>query len=110
MGSCPQGVQGGLMSREQPKNPTRSKKAAVPSNVVALRPSQQQAEAPKKKRPPRPAKALPAVETEAAEAALSEMVRHLTGNAGPLEALRAQLQVVHALFQPKACYVARYEA
>ena len=99
------------MSREEPKRPVRSKKSPPPSNVVALRPS-----APKepvkqqRKRPVRPARELPAVEAEAAEAALTEMVRHLTGNAGPLEALRSQLQTVHALLQPKACYVARYDA
>lgn len=95
------------MSPEQPKRPLRPKKAAAPSNVVALRPAP---EAPqKKKRPARPARPLPPVATADGEAALTEMVRHLTGNAGPLEALRAQLQTVHALLQPKACYVARFE-
>ncbi len=95
------------MSREQPKSPSRSKKPSVPSNVVALRPALKTAA--RKKRPARPARALPPVETADGEAALTEMVRHLTGNAGPLEALRAQLQTVHALLQPKACYVARFE-
>src|SRR3712207_7725991 len=32
---------------------------------------------------------------------------HLTDNAGPTEALRAQLQVLHGLFKARACYVAR---
>ncbi|MET0403217.1 MAG: hybrid sensor histidine kinase/response regulator, partial [Cystobacter sp.] len=53
-------------------------------------------------------KPQPPVEAEVAERTLVEMAQHITSSEGPTEALRAQLQLIHGLFQAKACYVARY--
>ncbi|HZI04181.1 MAG TPA: hybrid sensor histidine kinase/response regulator [Archangium sp.] len=71
------------------------------AEIVTLRPQAKKAR--------RPAKALASVETETAEQALVEMARHITTSAGPTEALKSQLQVIHGLMQAKACYVARFE-
>ena len=73
------------------------------AEVVTLRP-----DAKKPPPPRRAAKPQPPVEAEVAERTLVEMAQHITSAEGPTEALRSQLQLIHALFQAKACYVARY--
>jgi signal transduction histidine kinase/CheY-like chemotaxis protein len=77
------------------------KKVPHLAEVVALRPEA-------KKPPRRATKPQPPIETESAERALVEMSLHITSSAGPTEALRAQLQIIHGLMQAKACYVARF--
>jgi signal transduction histidine kinase/CheY-like chemotaxis protein len=77
------------------------KKVPHLAEIVTLRPEAQ-------KKPRRTPKPQPPVDNEAAERALVEMAQHITSSAGPTEALRAQLQIVHTLMQAKACYVARY--
>jgi signal transduction histidine kinase/CheY-like chemotaxis protein len=78
------------------------KKVPHLAEIVTLRPQAKKAR--------RATKALASVETETAEQALVEMARHITTSAGPTEALKAQLQIIHGLMQAKACYVARFEA
>ena len=79
-----------------------SKKKPVPhlAEIVTLRPEP--------KKPRRVTKPQPPVDSEVAERALVEMALHITSSAGPTEALRSQLQLIHGLMQAKACYVARF--
>jgi signal transduction histidine kinase/CheY-like chemotaxis protein len=77
------------------------KKVPHLAEVVTLRPEV--------KKPRRTAKPQPPVDGEAVERALVEMSQHITSSAGPTEALRSQLQIIHGLMQAKACYVARFE-
>ncbi|MGZ3456886.1 MAG: hybrid sensor histidine kinase/response regulator, partial [Archangium sp.] len=76
------------------------KKVPHLAEVVTLRPEA--------KKPRRTLKPQSPVETEDAERALVEMAQHITSSAGPTEALRSQLQIIHGLLQAKACYVARF--
>jgi signal transduction histidine kinase/CheY-like chemotaxis protein len=76
------------------------KKVPHLAEIVTLRPEA--------KKPRRSAKPQPPVEAEVAERALVEMAQHITSSAGPTEALRSQLQIIHNLLQAKACYVARF--
>ncbi|HEX8435179.1 hybrid sensor histidine kinase/response regulator [Archangium sp.] len=78
------------------------KKVPHLAEVVTLRPEV-------KKPTRRTVKPQPPLETEAAERALVEMSQHISSSAGPTEALRSQLQIIHGLMQAKACYVARFE-
>nr|WP_216618518.1 hybrid sensor histidine kinase/response regulator [Corallococcus carmarthensis] len=80
------------------------KKGPQLAEVVPLRPATIAKKAP----PKRTAKPPPPVDTDTAAQALLEMGRQLTDNAGPTEALRAQLQTLHTLLKPKVCYVARH--
>ncbi len=78
------------------------KKVPHLAEIVTLRPEV------KKSSPRRTARPQPPVEAEEAERALAEMAQHITSSAGPTEALRSQLQIIHGLMQAKACYVARF--
>jgi signal transduction histidine kinase/CheY-like chemotaxis protein len=77
------------------------KKVPHLAEIVTLRPEV--------KKPRRMVKPQPPVDGEAAERALVEMSQHISSSAGPTEALRSQLQIIHSLMQAKACYVARFE-
>ena len=77
------------------------KKVPHLAEIVTLRPEV--------KKPRRTVKPQPPVDGEAAERALVEMSQHISSSAGPTEALRSQLQIIHGLMQSKACYVARFQ-